>query len=327
MKNCIALACFLYSVFSFAQQIPIKDSFAHTFSIVARDAETGEMAVGVQSHWFSVGSVVPWGKSGVGVVATQSFVSERYGYEGLQLLEQNYTPKKALEKLKQQDQAKAFRQVAILDAKGEIAVHTGQKCIAHAQHKIGDNFSVQANMMLNETVVEKMYEAFKNHKNLALAERVVKAMKAAQAAGGDIRGKQSGALIVVGPEKAQQPWNDKRIDLRVDDHKTPIKELERLLKVHRAYDYMNQGDVAMENNDVKAALKAYSKAEALEPTNLEMKFWKAVALANSGDVKTSVPIFERIFEIDKNWQRLLKRLPDAELLTIDEKALNYLLNL
>ncbi|MGB2087105.1 MAG: DUF1028 domain-containing protein [Psychroflexus salarius] len=327
MKNCIALACFLYSVFSFAQQIPIKDSFAHTFSIVARDAETGEMAVGVQSHWFSVGSVVPWGKSGVGVVATQSFVSERYGYEGLQLLEQNYTPKKALEKLKQQDQAKSFRQVAILDAKGEIAVHTGQKCIAHAQHKIGDNFSVQANMMLNETVIEAMYETFIANSHLNLAERIIEVLKAAEQEGGDIRGKQSAALIVVGAKKSKQPWNDKRIDLRVDDHKTPIKELERLLKVHRAYDYMNQGDVAMEKNNIKAALEAYSKAEALEPTNLEMKFWKAVALANSGDVKTSVPIFERIFEIDKNWQRLLKRLPDAELLTIDEKALNYLLNL
>lgn len=310
-----------------AQQKPYQDEFAHTFSILARDAETGEMAVGVQSHWFSVGTAVPWAKSGVGVIATQSFVSKRYGYEGIELLEKGYTPEKALNHILKQDQNKAYRQVAMLNKKGEISVHTGNLCVESAGHKIGDNFVVQANMMLNDQVIERMYDAYKMNSHLALAERVMSAMHAAQGTGGDIRGKQSAALIVVSSEKPKDPWDDRLIDIRVDDHQNPIKELDRLLNVHRAYEFMNKGDVAMENQNTQAALEAYSNAEKRLPNNVEMKFWKAVALVNSGDVKKAVPLFERIFSIDKNWQKLLERLPKADLLNIQPQALNYLLEL
>jgi len=201
-----------------AQNNPVmKDPFAHTFSIVARDSITGEMAVGVQSHWFSVGVLVPWGKSGVGVVATQSFVNPAYGPKGLELMEKGKSSVSALKELVAKDEGKDYRQVAFLDATGKASAFTGEKCVESALQHVGNNFSVQANMMLNDNVVPAMAKAFKEYANLPLAERVVKVLQAAQAAGGDIRGKQSAALIVVGPDKVENSWEDKKIDLRVDD--------------------------------------------------------------------------------------------------------------
>ena len=320
--------CGLFIQFSlFAQKPANSDKFAHTFSIVAMDSKTGDMAVGVQSHWFSVGTAVPWGKSGVGVVATQSFVNQRYGYEGLQLMEQGYTADEALNKIKEEDEAAEFRQVAMLSTDGSVAAFTGEKCVEAALHLVEDTYSIQANMMENEDVVYAMRKAYEENSDLQLAERVVAAMKAAQASGGDVRGKQSSALIVVSKEASEQPWLDKKIDLRVEDHKDPVEELSRLLNIHRAYKYMEEGDVAMENEDPEAALEAYSTAEKLLPSNDEIKFWKAVALVNSDQVKKSIPIFERLFMNDKRWQRLLKRLPSSELITIDKSALDYLLKL
>ena len=317
----------LFSGLMFSQK-PVKSKeFAHTFSIVAMDPETGEMAVGVQSHWFSVGTSVPWGKSGVGVVATQSFVNKAYGYEGLQLMEQGLSAKDALEQLKGEDEGAAYRQVAMLSKDGSIAAFTGENCVEAALHLVENHYSIQANMMEDDNVVFAMRKAYEENDTLALAERVVAAMKAAQESGGDIRGKQSSALIVVGKDVPDQPWEDKKIDLRVEDHKTPVQELSRLLNSHRAYELMEKGDVAMENKDADAALRAYDAAEQLLPNNNEIKFWKAVALVNSGQIKQSVPIFERLFRNDKRWQRLLERLPDSDLITIDQSALDYLLNL
>lgn len=322
------LLCFFFVQFSsFAQKPANSVDFAHTFSIIAQDPETGEMAVGVQSHWFSVGTSVPWGKSGVGVVATQSFVNQRYGHEGLQLMEKGLSAKEALEQLKKEDEGVAFRQVAMLSKDGSIAAFTGEKCVEAALHLVEDHYSIQANMMEDENVVYAMRKAYEENDTLHLAERVVAAMRAAQKSGGDIRGKQSSALIVVGKDAPEYPWLDKKIDLRVEDHKTPVEELSRLLNSHRAYEYMEKGDVAMENENPEAALKAYNAAEKLLPANDEIKFWKAVALVNSDQVKMSIPIFERLFLNDKRWQRLLKRLPSSNLITIDKSALDYLLNL
>ncbi|MBZ9777631.1 DUF1028 domain-containing protein [Psychroflexus sp. CAK8W] len=318
---------FLFQFASYAQKPTNSSEFAHTFSIIAQDPETGDMAVGVQSHWFSVGTAVPWGKSGVGVVATQSFVNQQYGYEGLQLMESGLTASEALEKIKAEDEGAAFRQVAMLSKNGTVAAFTGEKCVEAALHLVEDTYSIQANMMEDENVVYAMRKAYEENSNLELAERVVAAMKAAQASGGDVRGKQSSALIVVSKNAPEHPWLDKKIDLRVEDHKTPVEELSRLLNSQRAYEYMEKGDVAMENEDPKAALEAYNAAEKLLPTNDEIKFWKAVALVNSDQVKMSIPIFERLFMNDKRWQRLLKRLPSSELITIDKSALDYLLNL
>lgn len=304
-----------------------KNPLAHTYSIVARDPDTGEMAVGVQSHWFSVGTSVSWGEAGVGVVATQSFTNRSFGIRGLKLLKEGKTAQEALDILLASDEGEAFRQVAILDNKGNVATHTGSKNIQFAGHQQGDNFSVQANMMLTDKVWPAMAAAFEKNKDLPLAERVMSALNAAQAEGGDIRGKQSAALLVVKGEKVENAWEDPMIDLRVDDHADPLKELSRLLKVYRAYQHMNNGDLAVEKNDMAKAMKEYSTAEGMFPDNYEMKYWKAVTLANNGDYKAARPIFKLVFDYDKNWKELTKRLPAVGLLTVDKSFYNELLKL
>jgi len=304
-----------------------KDQFAHTFSIVARDKVTGEMAVGVQSHWFSVGSIVSWGKSGVGVVATQSFVNPAYGPNGIKLMEEGKSAKESLDFLVLNDDGKDVRQVAMLDSSGTSAAFTGGKCINEAGHFVGDNFSVQANMMLNDKVIPAMRKSFEENYNLPLAERVVKVLQAAQKAGGDIRGKQSAALIVVGAEKVKEPWLDKLVDLRVDDHQDPLAELERLLNVHNAYQHMNKGDLAVEHGDMKLAMEEYGAAEKMFPENLEMRYWTAIAMANNGQLDSSLPIFKEIFAFDENWRELTKRLPKSGLLELSKEDLQKILNL
>lgn len=310
----------------YPQAFKREDPLAHTFSIVAIDEESGEMAAAVQSHWFSVGTIVIWGKSGVGVVATQSFVNPAYGPKGLELMEKGTDAAKALELLISMDEGRAYRQVAFLDSRGNVSAYTGENCIKSAGHLTGNGFSVQANMMLNDNVVPAMADAFKNNSHLPLAERVLEVLKAAQEAGGDIRGKQSAALIVVKPGIIDTPWADKSIDLRVDDSSDPIGELERLLKVHRAYEHMNNGDLAVEKGDMKMALIEYGAAEKMFPGNLEMRYWKAVALANNGMIEESLPLFRSIFEQDSNWRELTRRLPDSGLLTVGEKDLAVILS-
>jgi len=309
-----------------AQKI-YKDKFAHTFSIVARDKVTGEMAVGVQSHWFSVGTLVSWGKSGVGVVATQSFVNPAFGPNGLKLMSEGKNAAEALELLITEDEGKEVRQVAFLDAKGKVSAFTGKNCIASANHIVGDNYSVQANMMLNDKVVPAMAKTFEENSDLPLAERVLKVLIAAQDAGGDIRGRQSAVLIVVNSELVQNPWLDKKIDLRVDDHKEPLVELQRLLLVHKAYEYMNRGDLAVELGNMEKALKEYGSAEQLFPENLEMKYWKAVALANNNRLQEALLIFKDIFSADENWRELTKRLPKSGLLDLSESDFKKIIEL
>ncbi len=303
------------------------DRLAHTFSIVARDPATGEMAVGVQSHWFSVGTIVCWGASGVGVVATQSFVNPAYGPSGLDLMAEGLTAEDALKDLIEKDEGRAFRQVAFLDRTGNVTAYTGDQCISYASHEAGFQYSVQANMMLNDKVVPAMSKAYLEGEGLPLAERVVKALMAGQEAGGDIRGKQSAALIVVGPDVVEEPWLDKKVDLRVEDHPEPLQELSRLLSVHRAYEHMNRGDLAVEHGDMELALKEYGAAEALFPDNLEMKYWKAVSMANSGQLEESLPVFKFVFDRDANWRELTRRLPASGLITVQEEALDRILGL
>ncbi len=310
-----------------AQVIKSQEPFAHTFSIVARDSVTGEMAVGVQSHWFSVGTAVSWGESGVGVVATQSFTNKSFGLRGLQLLKNGLTAQQALDSLLATDAAKEVRQVGIVDANGSVATHTGKNCIDFANHIQGNSYSVQSNMMLNNTVSKAMSIAYEKNKNLPLAERVLATLKAAQQAGGDVRGKQSAALLVVGAKKTDEPWNDKLVDLRVDDHNNPLVELERLLKTHRAYEHMNNGDLYVEKNDMENAMKEYSAAEKLFPENLEMQYWHAITLANNKNVKDAAKMLTKIYKKDANWLKLTQRLPKVGLLTVSEAELKILTSL
>jgi uncharacterized Ntn-hydrolase superfamily protein len=214
-----------------------------------------------------------------------------------------------------------------MDAAGMVSAYTGKKCITSAGHIVGENYSVQANMMLNERVLPAMAEAFEKNNSLPLAERIIKVLQAAEAAGGDIRGRQSAALIVVSPDPAPHPWQDKKIDIRVDDHPEPLVELHRILQVHRAYEHMNRGDLAVETGDMVTALKEYGAAEQLFPDNLEMKYWKAVALANNQRLSEALLIFREVFAADENWRELTRRLPDSGLLTLPVEQLNKILEL
>jgi uncharacterized Ntn-hydrolase superfamily protein len=308
-----------------SQSTKPNDPLAHTFSIVARDANTGEMAVAVQSHWFSVGTAVSWGEAGVGVVATQSFTNKSFGIRGLEMLKQGKSPQQAMDLLLRDDDGRDFRQVAILDNQGRVATHTGKNCIVYANHTNGENFSIQANMMLNDQVVPAMEKAWKANNNLPLAERMVQVLLAAQNAGGDIRGKQSAALLIVAPEATDEPWNDRLLDLRVDDAENPVKELDRLLKVFRAYEHMNQGDLFVEKNEMKKAMVQYNAAMKMFPENLEMQFWTAITLANDKQLKRAAEMLKIIYEKDKNWRELTRRLPKVGLLNVSEMELMELI--
>ena len=326
IKKIVIILLITYPLSSTGQTNPYSDKFAHTYSIVAKDANTGEMAVGVQSHWFSVGTLVSWGKSGVGVVATQSFVNPSYGPKGIELMENGVSAEEALKNLTDKDEGRDFRQAAMLDVNGSVNAFTGEKCIESAGHFVGENFSVQANMMLNDKVIPAMKKAFQDNSNLPLAERIIKVFEAAESVGGDIRGKQSAALIVVGAKKTSNVWEDKKIDLRVDDSSNPIKEIKRLLKVHRAYDHMNKGDLAIEENDMDKALSEYGKAQVLFPENHEMSFWKAIALLNNGKKEAARPILKKVFKENPNWKKLIYRLPKSGLILMKFKELDSYLN-
>ena len=297
----------------------------HTYSIVAVDSVTGEIGAAVQSHWFSVGSNVIWAEAGVGAVATQSFINPAYGPKGLTMMKQGQMPEEALKILLNKDDGKEFRQVAFIDAKGNSVAHTGLLCIEGAGHVYGRYFSAQANLMLKNTVWSAMEIAFKKTKG-PLAERLVAALEAAENEGGDIRGRQSAAILVVRAQSTGKIWEDRLVDLRIEDHPEPIVEIKRLLKVHRAYEHMNAGDLAIEKGDEAAALREYSAAEKLQPENLEMKYWHAVSLVNIGKIDEALPLFKMIFADDTNWRTLTPRLLKNEILKIDEKGLQKILD-
>lgn len=297
----------------------------HTFSIVARDPATGELGVAVQSHWFSVGAIVPWAESGVGAVATQSFVDPSYGKLGLDLMRTGKSAPDALKALLAGDEGREVRQVAMIDSQGRVDAWTGKNDIQSAGHHVGKDYSVQANLMLNEQVWPAMAKAFETTKG-DLAERMMAALEAAQSVGGDIRGKQSAALIVVSGKPTGRAWLDRIYDLRVDDSPDPLKELRRLLTLQRAYNHMNAGDLAVEKKDNEGALREYGAAEQLVPDNAEMTYWHAVALVNMNRVEESLPLFRRVFTMDKNWMTLTPRLAKVGLIPDDQKLIERILS-
>jgi uncharacterized Ntn-hydrolase superfamily protein len=276
--------------------------------------------VAVQSHWFAVGQDVPWAEAGVGVIATQSFTNPAYGLFGLDLMRSGRSAPEAMKSLLARDQGRDVRQVAMVDAKGQVAVHTGPKCIQAAGHLVGKEYAVQANLMVNDKVWPAMARAFESARG-DLAERMLVALEAAQAAGGDLRGKQSAAMLVVGGKSTGRPWADRVFNLRVEDHPDPLKELRRLTTLQRAYRLMNEGDLLMEKRDFAGALNAYAAAERLATDNLEMVFWHAVALVNMNKVDEALPLFRRAFAGSPEWRTLVTRLPKAGLLPEDPKLL------
>lgn len=302
----------------------ISLSLFGTYSIVAYDKESGQIGVAVQSHWFSVGSIVSWAEPGVGAVATQSFVEPSYGPLGLTLMRSGKTAPQALKGLLATDPDAAVRQVAMVDIEGNVAAHTGKLCIVAAGQYIGKNFSCQANMMAKNTVWKAMAKAYENTEG-ELVDRLLAALEAAEKEGGDIRGKQSAAILVVKAKPSGAPWNDRLYDLRVEDHLTPVKELRRLVTVAKAYNHMNKGDAFMTAKNVESALKEYSTAMKIYPGNPEMLFWPAVTMASTGKVEESLPLFKKVFQQDSRWVELLKRLPEVGQFPKDEALMKKIL--
>ncbi|HZJ63417.1 MAG TPA: DUF1028 domain-containing protein [Kofleriaceae bacterium] len=286
---------------------------AHTFSIVARDPATGDLGVAVQSHWFSVGANVAWAEAGVGAVATQSFTEVSYGPKGLALMRDGVAAPDAMAQLIAADPQSNVRQLGFVDAAGRTAAHTGDRCIAFAGHHAGNGYTVQSNLMGNDKVVSAMSAAFEAARG-DLAARMLAALDAAQAVGGDIRGCQSAALKVVSGKKSATPWAERKMDLRVDDSPAPLPELRRLVNLARAYDHMNRGDAAIEAGDVNGAVEHYSAAANAVPDNAEMVYWQGVALAGHGDMERAMPLFKKAFATDPGWIELTRRLPAAGLL-------------
>jgi uncharacterized Ntn-hydrolase superfamily protein len=321
------LFCLLMSGAAFAQSAAEHSTQArrplrpvHTFSIVARDPATGDMGVAVQSHWFAVGADVIWGEAGVGVVATQSFIDPSYGPLGLDLMRAGKTAPEALRGLLAADAYADARQVAMLDAQGHVASHTGARCIAAAGNLVGNDYSAQANIMEKPTVWPAMGKAFEEARG-ELADRLIAALEAAQREGGDIRGKQSAAILIVRGKSTGRPWADKVIDLRVDDSANPIDELKRLVRYHRAYDHMENGDACSTKQDWECAVREYGEAEKILPDQMEIVFWHAVTLVTSGHVDDSLPLFKRVFAREPFWAEVLGRLPAAGLFPNDPQIM------
>lgn len=298
----------------------------HTYSIVAVDSVTGEIGVAVQSHWFSVGSMVTWAEPGVGAVATQSFIQPSYGPQGLYLMKTGVSAPNTLAALLRADPDSQVRQIGMIDAQGRVASHTGSRAIQAAGHIVGHHYAVQANLMRNDAVWPAMSSAFESATG-DLAERMLAALEAAEAAGGDIRGKQSAALLVVSGDPNEPSWS-RVFDLRVEDDPDPLGELRRLMRVARAYKAATDGDNFVTVGEIDHALDSYRQASEMLPdaaTNGELIYWVAVTLADLGRVDEAIPLFTRSFQQDSSWRELTTRLPAAGLLRADEATIDRIL--
>jgi len=287
-----------------------------TYSIVARDKKTGEFGVAVQSHYFQVSPAVPWALAGVGAVATQSHVNLSYGPLGLELLQAGYTAEQALKALTSGDPRAEVRQCAIVDAAGNVAAHTGSKCIPAAGHTLGDGFSCQANLMEKDTVWEAMADAFSTT-DAPLPERMMAALEAAEAEGGDLRGKQSAAMVVVAGVGTGRPWNDRIIDLRVEDAAEPLPELRRLLRIKRAYITAGDADHLEENGDLAGAIAQLHQALSIAPEMIELRFMTGVTMATAGDVDGGCVLIAEAIRKNGRWRDMLHRLVTVDLLRAD----------
>lgn len=275
-----------------------------TYSIVARDGETGEFGIGVQSHWFSVGPLVPWARPGVGAVATQATVEVSYGPRALDLMAAGASASEALSELTAADPGERSRQVAIVDAHGAAAAHTGEMCVQHAGHLIDGSVACQGNMLASDQVWPAMLETFQNTSG-PLAQRLLEALDAAERAGGDARGRQSAALLVVPAEG--EPWQT-LVSLRVEDDPTPLVELRRLLALHDAYALADEGDALVGAGRHAEAAELYERASDLAPGNYELRFWAGLGIAQ-GDLEAGAARVREVIAQEPRWGSFLARLP------------------
>jgi uncharacterized Ntn-hydrolase superfamily protein len=320
--NCVTLAPMLLVLAGPGAAPP--SPVAHTYSIVARDPATGELGVAVQSHYFSVGPIVPWAAAGVGAVATQSLVLVDYGPNGLDLMRDGMTAQQALDSLLKADAHNEARQVAMVDAKGGVAAYTGKGCIPDAGHQTGAQYTVQANLMANASVWPAMAAAYEKAQG-DLGERMLQALEAAQKAGGDIRGQQSAAILVVKPQSTGKPWKDWVYNLRVEDNPEPLKELRRLLRLQRAYNLNGQGDDFMAEKKPAEAMKAYEEAARLAPEVVELQFWAALTMYTNGREGEGLKLFREVFTHERLWADLIPRLAKVGLFPDDPKKIEEVL--
>lgn len=281
-----------------------------TYSIVARDQKTGELGVAVQSHYFSVGSVVTWARAGVGAVATQSIAEPSYGPLGLELMASGKSADEALKALLKSDLKAESRQVAFVDSKGRVSAHTGSKCIPYAGHVLGDEYSCQANLMSNDTIWGAMNKAYIENSNLSFPERLLSALEAAEAAGGDIRGKQSAAMLIVSPQVSPNYWSGKVLELRVEDNPEPLKELKRLIRIKQAYDWADRGDDYLSSGKIQESRDAFEKAYRLAPEIDELKYWRGISLLGSGQVEEAKEILYPLLKSEPRWTQVSKSLKE-----------------
>lgn len=295
-----------------------------TYSIVARDPKTGEMGVAVQSHYFSVGSVVTWARAGVGAVATQAMVDMRYGPMGLDLMSAGKSAPEALESLLGSDPKRETRQVAMVDSHGRAAAHTGSKCIPHAGHVLGRGFSCQGNIMKTPRVWGSMKRRFDESESAPLPERMVAALEAAEEEGGDVRGKQSASILVVGKDARPTYWDGRVVELRVEDHPEPVPELKRLLRYQRGYDWVSKGDDLLTSGNYGGALKAYRKGAAIVPEVLELRYWVGWGLLKSGKRKEGIETLRDVFSQESAWADLSKAILKQKLMSLSPSVIRAL---
>ena len=305
-----------------------------TYSIVARDPVTGSLGVGVQSHYFDVGMVVPWAEAGVGAVATQALADRGYGPRGLALMRDGVAAPDALAQLLAADELNFLRQVAMVDASGDAAAFTGEFCIAEAGEIVGQQVSVQANMMLRPTVWGAMFAAYERA-NGDLTDRILAALDAAEAEGGDVRGRQSAAILVVDGERSDAPWERVVIDVRVDDHPDPLYELRRLVAYARAFNEMGSVfdggllfapsiDESM-TEALELTLGALARGQAVLGDNREPSVWQAVLLLRAGREDEARVLLADAVAVHAGWAEFVRRLARAGMLPDDDALLERFL--
>ncbi|MEO8457709.1 MAG: DUF1028 domain-containing protein [Chloroflexota bacterium] len=295
-----------------------------TYSIVARDPETGELGVAVQSHYFSVGPIVPWVEAGVGAVATQASIDVSYGPRGLDLMRGGKTASEALAALVAKDELSSRRQVGMVDAAGNVATHTGDKCIAYAGHRSGPGVTVQANMMERDTVPDAMLAAYESTSG-SLATRMLAALDAAEAEGGDIRGKQSAAMVISEGKKHGETWQGRLLDLRVEDHPEPLIELRRLAQLHEAYRLFSAAEEAGNRGDAEEAAKLGMQGMQLAQGNAEMDFWAALSMATGGMMPMAKEFMARAVAVEPRLKELARRMPATGQLLVTDETIRELL--
>ena len=291
----------------------LRHPLVSTFSIVAFDPSTKDLGVAVQSRYFSVGSVVPWAEAEVGAVATQSFVNVSYGPHGLRLLKEGLTVDEVIDRLTQEDKEKEYRQLGIIDSEGNANAFTGKKCLEWAGSKVGKNFAAQGNILAGEEVIQNMGRNFESTRG-DLAERLVAALEGGETAGGDARGRQSAALLVVRKNLGRAGYGDRYIDLRVEDNPDPIAELKRLLNLHRVYSLIDDSEDSLTKGDLKAALGDLKKAIAMTQKNDDVYVDLGIVNLKLGKKKEAISAFKKALRLNPKMKTLIKQLPAAGLM-------------